>query len=80
MKQYIFKIEHPGEPAAGIASFSNKVDIVVEYDPGGDPGEFETFMAKSLADWFDVSKIKVVQGIPDFMSQALNEGDGVYRP
>lgn len=38
---------------AGIFPYNNAVTIIVDYDPGGDPGEFEQFMREAPASWFD---------------------------
>ena len=49
-----FKINHPGEEAAGINPYSNAVTIETEYDPGeGRDETFEQFMLGCLSDWFD---------------------------
>ena len=48
-----FEIYHPGEMAAGIFPYEDKVTVTVEHDPGGEKGEFEEYMRESLAEWFD---------------------------
>ena len=56
MKKFKFDINYPGEPAAGLRSFSEEVLIIVRYDPGGDKdGEdsFQEYMKGCLRDWFD---------------------------
>lgn len=53
-----FQITHPGELAAGIRSYTERVSITVESgNPGGDAGEFFAFMRDSLADWFDGARV-----------------------
>lgn len=49
-----FQIHHPGELAAGIRSYTERVSITVESgDPGGIRGDFSEHIKDALADWFD---------------------------
>ena len=52
-------IDHPGEPAAGINSYTEIVTVTVEWDPGGEPGEFLNHIRECLAEWFDGAKIEI---------------------
>ena len=76
-----FDIYFPGEFAAGLNSYTETVKIAVESgDPGGEPGEFAEHVRKALAEWFDGARVALGKPKPDFLSQYMNEGDGVYRP
>ncbi|MCK5602611.1 hypothetical protein KAR91_12095 [Candidatus Pacearchaeota archaeon] len=49
-----FDVEHPGEPNAGISSYTDTVIVDVESgDPGGDHDEFMEYMQSALSEWFD---------------------------
>lgn len=54
-----FTIFHPGELAAGIIGFTDTVTVSVESgDPGGYPGEFESFIQDCLREWYDGAKVE----------------------
>ena len=57
MKTFKFLVVNHGEITAGIRPFTEKVEIKVETDPGGDSSEFTEFMRDSLAEWFDGSYV-----------------------
>lgn len=57
MKTFIIDIDHPGEPAAGILDYYEEVVVNVRYDPGGEPGEFESQLQTFLEDWFFDSEV-----------------------
>jgi hypothetical protein len=55
-----FDIQHPGELAAGLRAYSDRVTVTVDSgDPGGDPvepygpSEFESYIYKAISEWFD---------------------------
>ena len=59
-----FDVEHPGDVMQSLrcgtvtrrqeGGYSDRVTVTVDSgDPGGDPGEFETFIQESLSQWFD---------------------------
>ena len=59
-----FDVEHPGDVIQSLrcgtvtrrqeGGYSDRVTVTVDSgDPGGDPGEFETFIQESLSQWFD---------------------------
>lgn len=55
-----FDVEHPGELQAGLRAYSDRVTVTVDSgDPGGDPGEFETFIQESLSQWFDGAAVGI---------------------
>lgn len=57
--EYVFEINHPGEPGAGILAFSDKVTVIIESgNPGGEQGEFEALMQMFLNEWYDVPEKK----------------------
>lgn len=64
-KTWTYKIDHPGEPAAGAMSFSDTVTISVESgDPGGDAtGEdsFQAHMMWALHQWYETAVIELVE-------------------
>ena len=52
-----FDVYFPGDNSA-----SETITITVESgDPGGDPGEFETFMCVVLSEWFDGAGVRQVK-------------------
>ena len=60
--KYIFEINHPGEPAAGIIGFTDTVSVKIESgDPGGEPGEFEAHIQEALAEWYDGAQVKRIE-------------------
>lgn len=53
MKKYYFRVEHPGEPDAGMIPYTDRVEVSIESGhPGGEEGEFESFMTNVLSEWF----------------------------
>jgi len=57
-KRITFEIETMDEPAAGIIGAYDQVSLEIESgDPGGEEGEFEEYMRRSLLDWYDGGKI-----------------------
>jgi hypothetical protein len=57
-----YQIDDPGEPAAGLNSFSDVVTVTVESgDPGGEKGEFVDAMRKFLLAWYDGAKVVLVE-------------------
>ncbi len=85
--KFIFDIDFHGEPEAGITGYTDTVSIEVESgDPGGEynPGDFVEHMMQALSEWFDGASVQLratkAKAPPDFLSQALNEGDGTYKP
>lgn len=55
-----FQIVSPDELAAGIVGFSDLITVTVESgDPGGEPGEFESFMIDCLREWYDGAKVEL---------------------
>ena len=81
--RFIFDVDFHGEQDAGLNSYTDTIAIDVESaSPGGEPGEFAEHMRQALAEWFDGASVQLrsVKARPDFLAQALNEGDGVYRP
>lgn len=76
-----FNVCFPGEMAAGLSSYTETVTIAVESgDPGGEQGEFAEHMRQALAEWFDGAGVALGKPKPDILSQALNEGVGMYLP
>ena len=61
---YIYKVRNPGDNSAGIDEYHAKVVVEVNNDPGGEPGEFLTFMKQSLSDWFDGSSVNLEPHYP----------------
>ena len=41
----------------GIIGEDTEVNIEVEYDPGGEEGEFDNYMRACLSDWFDGASV-----------------------
>lgn len=58
---YTFDITSDGDPAAaGITSYSNRVRVTIDHDPGGGPpGEdsFAEYLGECLANWFDGGRV-----------------------
>ena len=75
-----FDVEHPGELQAGIRAYSDRVTVTVDSgDPGGDPGEFETFIQESLSQWFDGAAIGLrPANLPANRYPMANKGKIVY--
>ena len=58
MKTFEFSICVPGERSAGIIGFTDTIKITVESgDPGGEPGEFESFIKDCLKEWYDGGEV-----------------------
>jgi hypothetical protein len=65
MKTITFNIHHPGEKAAGIHPFTDKVTMTCKSGQwGGAPVEFEKHMLVSLWEWYDGADVSVAPG-PD---------------
>jgi hypothetical protein len=64
-KHTTFIIYHPGEPAAGIAHYDDRVTIeCASGDFGGESlAEFEQFMAHALGQWYDGAKVTPLNSI-----------------
>ena len=75
-----FDVEHPGELQAGLRAYSDRVTVTVDSgDPGGDPGEFETFIQESLSQWFDGAAIGLrPANLPANRYPMANKGKIVY--
>jgi hypothetical protein len=57
-KKYIYKIDHPGEPGAGVSSFSDTVIVILESgDTGEDPGDFVEYIQLALRNWYDGANV-----------------------
>ena len=65
-----FDVEHPGDVIQSLrcgtvtrrqeGGYSDRVTVTVDSgDPGGDPGEFETFIQESLSQWFDGAAVGI---------------------
>jgi len=55
-----FYVDHPGETAAGLNSYSETVHIILESGAaGGEPEEFKNHMKDCLADWYDGATVEV---------------------
>jgi hypothetical protein len=53
-----FHVYFPGELSAGLREYSETVVIYLESgDPGGEPREFQEYMRKALAEWYDGAKV-----------------------
>lgn len=52
-----YEVVHPGSPAAGLSAYYNTVAVHVEYDPGGEPGEFAGHVHECLDEWFDGAQV-----------------------
>jgi hypothetical protein len=83
-KIYTFSIRHPGEPAAGLVSYTETVTIVVgSGDPGGDqddkddPDTFLGFMLSNLQQWYEGAKI-VVNPCPTCGGDGWVTGEGSH--
>jgi len=76
-KTYKFYIENPGEEAAGIHSYSERVEVSVDSgDPGGYPGEFQDYMKNSLAEWYDGATVVLYDDWDEFRKAMYKtEGD-----
>lgn len=49
---YLFNIYQAKDEEFGIDEYRDRVCVIVESDdPGGEPGEFETFLSESLSEW-----------------------------
>ena len=58
--EYVFDIEQPGEPAAGILPFTDRISVsVASGDPGGEPGEFFEHILNSIVEWYDGAKVSL---------------------
>jgi hypothetical protein len=56
-----FDVEHPGELAAGINSYSDIIKVTVESgNPGGEENEFAQFMLDALKEWYDGARVGLV--------------------
>lgn len=59
-KELVFDVYFPGEPGAGLNSFSDVITIKCESgDFGGDPGEFEEFIIDALKEWYDGAGVEI---------------------
>lgn len=58
MQTLIFHIRHPGEPGAGIRSFTETVTISAENDFGGTSSDRTDYFRKALEDWFDGARVQ----------------------
>lgn len=72
---YVFQVEHPGEPGAGIIGFTDTVTVTLDSgNPGGDEGEFEEDIRSYLAEWFDGAGVTLVpQKKPDELATIPSE-------
>jgi len=62
-KTYTFYIDMPSDMSAGLHGFTDKLTIILESgDPGGEEGEFETFMRECLNEWYEGAS---VMGAPE---------------
>lgn len=60
--KYVYKVDDPGEPEAGISEFTDTVTVLLETgDPGGDPGDFAEHIKLALSSWYVGAKIKKVE-------------------
>lgn len=49
---YLFNIHQAKDEEFGIEEYRDRVCVIVESDdPGGEPGEFETFLSEALSEW-----------------------------
>ena len=48
-----FQIDFSGDSSAGLTPYSNTLYVRVNYDPGGEAGEFQRELGFFLGDWFD---------------------------
>lgn len=56
--EYIFDIEFGRDNSAGLIAFHDRITIKVDSgDPGGEEGEFESYMKVVLTEWFDVATV-----------------------
>lgn len=57
-----FDVCMPSELGAGLRGFTDTVNIkVASGDPGGEAGEFESYMRNCIAEWFDGATVEVVK-------------------
>jgi len=54
----IFEIEKLPELESGIRGFYDQVTIEIESgDPGGEDGQFESYMKQVFVEWYDGAKV-----------------------
>jgi len=65
---YVYKIDIPPEPAAGLRGLVDTVTVeVASGDPGGDltgDDSFGQYMLQVLRDWYDTSHVRLHRGGP----------------
>lgn len=71
-KSFEFVINFGGEVRAGLRPFSDVITVIVDSDdPGGDPGEFESFMIESLREWYDGASVSTEEEYKRFLEREL---------
>lgn len=61
-KKYVYRVDHPGEQSAGIASFTDTVIVLLESgDTGDDPSDFTEHVRLALKNWHDGAKVLMVE-------------------
>ncbi len=61
----VYEIGMPDELSAGIRGFTDEITITVESgDPGGESGEFASFMHDYLKEWYDGANVVLVSETP----------------
>lgn len=66
---YLFEISQAKNEEFGLEQYKDRLCIIFESgDPGGEPGEFETFFSESISEWcgFD----------PEVVARQVNTVDG----
>jgi hypothetical protein len=61
-KKYKFDIYFPGDTSAGLHSYTDEVEIIVDSgNPGGENEEFEEYMKQCISEWYDGSKVTIIK-------------------
>ena len=66
-----FEVYFPGEPGAGLHSFSDTIEVSVESGNVGDPdGDLASFMTDALKEWYDGAQVELSA---DFLTDTPRE-------
>ena len=59
--KFVYAIEEPGEPGAGISAFTDTVIVLLESgNTGEDPNDFNEHLKLTLHNWYDGAKVSKI--------------------
>lgn len=59
--KFVYAIEQPGEPGAGISPFTDTVIVLLESgNTGDDPNDFNEHLKLTLRNWYDGAKVSKI--------------------